>query len=168
MASVVCAGGRRSRKTHGRLQSPNGTHRKHLRPRFAIQADHRYCRCGNALRSNRKYHRTPIRSGLLLPGGMRKARSLFFVKVGRANTTHHLHVVRPESSYWKDHLAVRDLLRGDSILARRYATFKSEFAAACGNDRRGYRLAKGDFIERMIRRSGIQLHESTYNQHERN
>lgn len=63
----------------------------------------------------------------------------------------HLSLVGPESLVLREHLALRDLLRGSPELARRYAELKRGLAAAHGDDRIAYTEAKTAFVLAALR-----------------
>jgi GrpB-like predicted nucleotidyltransferase (UPF0157 family) len=67
--------------------------------------------------------------------------------------SHHLHVVRPESQFWKSHVAFRDLLRAQPALRRDYVSLKLKLALQFRRDPEGYADAKGDFIRRALARA---------------
>ncbi|HEY6016553.1 MAG TPA: GrpB family protein [Gaiellaceae bacterium] len=58
----------------------------------------------------------------------------------------HLSLLGAESLVLREHLALRDLLRGDPELARRYGELKRELAAEHGDDRIAYTDAKTAFV----------------------
>lgn len=60
--------------------------------------------------------------------------------------THHLHIVVADGAPWRDRLAFRDALRGDTGLATRYASLKSELAQTHRDDREAYTDAKASFV----------------------
>jgi GrpB-like predicted nucleotidyltransferase (UPF0157 family) len=68
--------------------------------------------------------------------------------------THHLHLVTYGDTCWARELRFRDVLLGDPDLAAQYASHKSELAAAYANDRERYTAAKGEFIARVLDRTG--------------
>lgn len=73
------------------------------------------------------------------------------VFIGRAGLggvrTHHLHVAPRGHRVWQG-LVFRDRLRADASLAAEYAVLKRELAAAHGQDRERYTVAKGAFVRR--------------------
>lgn len=58
----------------------------------------------------------------------------------------HLSLVGPGSPVLAQHLALRDLLRGDPALAARYARLKRELAERHADDRDAYTFAKTAFV----------------------
>jgi GrpB-like predicted nucleotidyltransferase (UPF0157 family) len=69
-----------------------------------------------------------------------------YFRKGFPARTHHLHVVAPDSAFWKRHLAFRDYLRAHPEIARDYYELKLKLAAQYGADRDGYTNAKTEFI----------------------
>lgn len=65
----------------------------------------------------------------------------------------HLHIVEPESDFFKRHLAFRDYLRSHPEAAAEYAELKLKLAQAFGSDRSGYTDAKSDFIHAIERKA---------------
>lgn len=63
----------------------------------------------------------------------------------------HLSLVGPESLVLREHLALRDLLRGDRELARRYGELKRGLAATHSEDRLAYTEAKTAFVLEALR-----------------
>jgi GrpB-like predicted nucleotidyltransferase (UPF0157 family) len=68
--------------------------------------------------------------------------------------THHLHIVALDGAPWVDRLAFRDALRGDAVLARRYAELKTNLAAMHRSDREAYTEAKAQFVRDAVK--GLQ------------
>ncbi|MCE4553832.1 GrpB family protein [Roseateles cellulosilyticus] len=62
----------------------------------------------------------------------------------------HLHVVVNDSTFWREHLAFRDALRADHLLAARYAELKRQLAAEHADDKAAYTEAKGPFIRAVL------------------
>ena len=66
--------------------------------------------------------------------------------------THHMHMVRWSSTFWKEQLRFRDALRDNPSLAREYETLKYDLAASLSpEERRVYSDAKGPFIRKVLR-----------------
>ncbi len=65
----------------------------------------------------------------------------------------HLHMVEPNTEFFKRHLAFRDYLRAHPESAAEYAALKTALAAKFGNDREGYTDAKTDFIKGIERKA---------------
>jgi len=63
----------------------------------------------------------------------------------------HVSLLGPESPVLREHLALRDLLRGRPELARRYGELKRGLAAAHGDDRIAYTEAKTAFVLEALR-----------------
>jgi GrpB-like predicted nucleotidyltransferase (UPF0157 family) len=69
--------------------------------------------------------------------------------------SHHVHLLTWTSSFWKQHLRFRDILRENSSLAREYETLKYDLAATLSPDeKRLYTDAKGPFIRKVLRDGG--------------
>ena len=66
----------------------------------------------------------------------------------------HLSLAEAGSRFWLDHLAFRDALRSDALLARRYAALKQRLAREVGHDRHAYTDGKDEFIAAALRRRG--------------
>lgn len=66
--------------------------------------------------------------------------------------THHLHIIEHGGRQWREYLALRDALRADAGLARRYAALKRELAARHWDDpdRHAYAHAKSPFIRSVL------------------
>ena len=73
----------------------------------------------------------------------------YFTK-GAPLRTHHLHVVTPDSAFWREHLLFRDYLRAHPDAAREYARLKAELARRFARDRAAYTEAKAPFIRRVV------------------
>jgi GrpB-like predicted nucleotidyltransferase (UPF0157 family) len=87
------------------------------------------------------------------PENPRKDR-MFFVKgmpPFGPRRTHHVHVRVPSDA--KTELLFRDALRGDRMLARRYAELKDALAVRYRHDRDACTEAKTDFIAEVLRRT---------------
>jgi GrpB-like predicted nucleotidyltransferase (UPF0157 family) len=69
--------------------------------------------------------------------------------------THHLSLTTVGSSYWDDHLAFRDALRGSRSLCERYATLKRQQAAA-HDDIDAYTRAKTSLVREALLSVGHQ------------
>jgi len=62
----------------------------------------------------------------------------------------HLHAVVEGSDLWREHLAFRDVLRGDEALRAAYGMLKRDLAARFAHDKTAYTDAKGPFIQAAI------------------
>ena len=69
-----------------------------------------------------------------------------------SHRTHHLSLAPIDGTFWRQHLAFRDLLRADPELRAAYAALKRRLAAAHEGDRRSYPEGKSAFIEGVISR----------------
>jgi GrpB-like predicted nucleotidyltransferase (UPF0157 family) len=65
---------------------------------------------------------------------------------GSDGDKYHLHVVEPDSEFWRRHLAFRDYLRAHPEAAREYADLKRRLASEHGTDVDAYTEAKTGFI----------------------
>jgi GrpB-like predicted nucleotidyltransferase (UPF0157 family) len=63
---------------------------------------------------------------------------------------YHLHLAQVDSAFWEEHLAFRDLLRGNAVLRDAYGSLKRELAARFPRDRGGYIDAKGPFVRQAL------------------
>ena len=77
----------------------------------------------------------------------------FFAKPARRPRQYHLHAVRTDSRFRREHLAFRNALRADGAIAAEYFALKCELAARYGPDREGYADAKGAFIQAVVQRA---------------
>jgi GrpB-like predicted nucleotidyltransferase (UPF0157 family) len=66
---------------------------------------------------------------------------------------YHVHLTTIGSSFWQDHLTLRDRLRADSSLRDRYAELKRELAAEFPRDREAYISGKESFVKEVLRNS---------------
>ena len=69
--------------------------------------------------------------------------------------THHLHMVEPNTRFYKVQLAFRDYLREHPETRDAYAALKIELAEKYRNDRMAYTDAKSAFIEEILSRCGF-------------
>jgi GrpB-like predicted nucleotidyltransferase (UPF0157 family) len=70
----------------------------------------------------------------------------WFCKPDPTRRTHHLHLVPLGSQRYRDELDLRDRLRGDPRVSRRYACLKRELAERYRDDREAYTEAKSAFV----------------------
>jgi GrpB-like predicted nucleotidyltransferase (UPF0157 family) len=61
--------------------------------------------------------------------------------------TFHLHMVEPDTAFFRRHIAFRDYLRSHPETAAEYADLKIKLAQRFGADREGYTNAKTAFIK---------------------
>jgi len=66
---------------------------------------------------------------------------------------YHIHVTQIGSSFWREHMAFRDYLRGHPEAAAEYAVLKRALAEEHGSDRIGYATAKTEFIREIVGRA---------------
>jgi len=74
----------------------------------------------------------------------------YFAKPAHHPRLFHVHAVRADSRFHREHLAFRDALRADAAVAGQYLTLKRALAAHHGRDREGYTDAKAAFIRNVI------------------
>ncbi len=74
----------------------------------------------------------------------------YLQKVGPAGHTHQLHIAETSSSFYREHLHFRDVLRAHPELAQEYAELKFRLARQFRNDRLGYTEAKNDLIQKIL------------------
>lgn len=67
--------------------------------------------------------------------------------------THHLHIVEPESEFFRTHLLFRDYLRNHPEDARCYAELKYRLAEEFRNDRESYTSGKSALIEKIMQKA---------------
>ncbi len=73
----------------------------------------------------------------------------YFSRVVDDSHGFHLHMVEPDSAFYRRHLAFRDYLRTHPDARDEYAALKIGLAAQYGSDREGYTDAKTEFIQRI-------------------
>jgi GrpB-like predicted nucleotidyltransferase (UPF0157 family) len=81
---------------------------------------------------------------------------LWFLRPRPEARTHHLQVIERDHPQARALLAFRDLLRDDAVLRREYARLKRRLAEEYGDNRNAYTNSKGDFVDRALRRAGIE------------
>ena len=74
----------------------------------------------------------------------------YFTKMDVPPGKFQLHAVALDSPFWKRHLAFRDALRADPVLASKYWRLKQHLAARLRDDRGAHADAKGEFIRRAL------------------
>ena len=77
-------------------------------------------------------------------------RRRYYVRAVHGVRVAHIHLYLLPAAAWDDHLAFRDALRADPVLASAYAAEKIRVADAVGWDKGAYSLAKGAFVERTL------------------
>ncbi len=70
----------------------------------------------------------------------------YLYKQEHREDTFHLHMVEPQSDFFRRHRAFRDYLRSHPEAVAEYAALKIRLAAEFGSDRAGYTDAKTEFI----------------------
>jgi GrpB-like predicted nucleotidyltransferase (UPF0157 family) len=76
----------------------------------------------------------------------------YFVKREGQPGYFHLHAVVYDTPYWRDHIALRDILREDPGLVERYWRLKSALATRFRNDGAAYTDGKSKFIAEALAR----------------
>ncbi|MBA4384796.1 MAG: GrpB family protein [Anaerolinea sp.] len=71
----------------------------------------------------------------------------YLYKQRRGEDTFHLHMVEPQSEFFRRHIAFRDYLRSHPDAVTEYASLKLRLAREFGSDRAGYTDAKTEFIQ---------------------
>jgi GrpB-like predicted nucleotidyltransferase (UPF0157 family) len=69
--------------------------------------------------------------------------------------THHLHIVKIDSDFWRSHLLFRDYLRRNSAVAKEYDNLKQELANKHAKNRDAYLEGKAEFIENVLSNAGF-------------
>ena len=69
--------------------------------------------------------------------------------------THHLHLVRACSDFWKSHLLFREYLRKHAEIATEYDKLKRGLAIEYKDNREAYTEGKATFIENVLRVAGL-------------
>jgi GrpB-like predicted nucleotidyltransferase (UPF0157 family) len=77
----------------------------------------------------------------------------FFRRFENGIRRSHLSLTEARSPFWVKHLAFRDALRSDPLLAERYAALKVRLARELGHDRRAYTDGKDEFVASVLQRS---------------
>ena len=78
-------------------------------------------------------------------------------KIVNGRHTHHLHIVEPESDFFKVQILFRDYLRTHPQDATRYADLKYHLAQKYRNDREAYTDGKSQLIQEILRAARQQL-----------
>jgi len=69
--------------------------------------------------------------------------------------THHLHMVEPDTNFYRVQLAFRDYLRTHPKECEEYAALKLRLAEKYRNDRMAYTDAKSEFIQGILSKCGL-------------
>ena len=69
---------------------------------------------------------------------------------------YHVHFVELGSTFWRDYLRFRDLLRADASVAAAYERLKQELAERFPHDREAYIAGKDPFIVAVLQRAAEQ------------
>lgn len=80
---------------------------------------------------------------------------LFFEKGPPDERHFHLHIVEGASEFWERHLLFRDYLRAHQAAVTAYQDLKRSLAEEHSDDRHAYSIAKGEFVEEIIRKARL-------------
>ena len=69
--------------------------------------------------------------------------------------THHIHIVKHDSRYWRAQILFRDYMRTHSEEIPKYAKLKYKLMQKYKYDREAYTDAKTDLITRILRKAGF-------------
>lgn len=84
---------------------------------------------------------------------------LFFIAGAPEVRRVNLSLVERDSTFWRDHLAFRDILRAHPDVAAAYARLKAGLAERYPDDRLAYTAAKGEFVANVLA-AGFQTNRS--------
>lgn len=65
--------------------------------------------------------------------------------------THHIHVVKHDSTNWDNYLNFRDYLNAYYDKAKQYDELKQELAVKFSDDRKAYTEGKKELIDKLLR-----------------
>lgn len=65
--------------------------------------------------------------------------------------THHIHVVKHDSTNWDNYLNFRDYLNAYYDKAKQYDELKQELAVKFSDDRKAYTVGKKELIDKLLR-----------------
>jgi GrpB-like predicted nucleotidyltransferase (UPF0157 family) len=103
----------------------------------------------------------PVLAGLgYCHGEHRPHEALWFYKQPGTDydeRTHQLHLTQVGSALWRERLAFRDALRADSGLRAEYEALKQSLASDA-DGLVNYTQGKRDFVGRVLKAHGIELH----------
>jgi len=77
----------------------------------------------------------------------------FFRKPKDGPHSYHLHCVRLNSEFWKDHIVFRDYLDANPGVAADYLRLKRSLAERFRNNRRAYQKEKALFIDQVMEKA---------------
>ncbi|MFN0137046.1 MAG: GrpB family protein [Phycisphaerae bacterium] len=80
----------------------------------------------------------------------------FFRKDTAGVRTRHIHMVEITSEFWRNHIAFRDALRDDPLIAHAYADLKRRLAQDFVDDVAAYTDGKADFVRDVIARRQLR------------
>lgn len=70
--------------------------------------------------------------------------------------THHIHIVKYDSDYWRARIVFRDYLHKHPEEVRAYAELKYKLMEIHGEDREAYTDAKTDYITSVLKKAGFK------------
>tara|TARA_B100001769_G_C21698072_1_gene385555 strand:- start:53 stop:553 length:501 start_codon:yes stop_codon:yes gene_type:complete len=73
----------------------------------------------------------------------------FFYKTKKETRTHHIHLVKHNSDFWKKHIAFRNHLRENKVDMLAYNQLKIDLSKQNWEDRNDYTHAKSEFIQKI-------------------
>jgi len=84
------------------------------------------------------------------------------LKSGEKVTTHHIHIVKVDSSDWNNHINFRDYLNAHPSIAKAYEAIKVKLASEhpYDEDRKKYNDGKNDFINQTLKYAAEWLRQS--------
>ncbi len=74
----------------------------------------------------------------------------FFIKNTNQMRSHHIHMVKFGSDFWKTHLRFRDILRSNPEIRKDYFDLKLRLAQLDWESSNDYADAKSDFIQQVL------------------
>jgi GrpB-like predicted nucleotidyltransferase (UPF0157 family) len=81
---------------------------------------------------------------------------LWFLRPRPEIRTHHLYLIKHNDPHVRELLIFRDALRADDALCDAYVTLKRQLTNDFRDNRDAYTNAKSDFVQRVLRRAGVQ------------
>ena len=79
---------------------------------------------------------------------------VFVLETGPLHRVAHIHVVRHDGAQWRNYIALRDRLRGDTSACARYASAKRALLASVSSGRKAYQAGKETIIEALLEPAG--------------
>lgn len=74
----------------------------------------------------------------------------YFVNASVGGLRVHVHAVEERSTFWRDHLGFRDILRANGKVRSEYQALKLRLAVQHAEDKSAYTSAKGPFIQAVV------------------